>query len=50
MAALGYDVDQLISIHAPMKGATHNMMVKCMAVVIISIHAPMKGATAGLSP
>ena len=36
----------IVSIHAPMKGATR--ILNAMASpVVVSIHAPMKGATIG---
>ena len=35
----------VISIHAPMKGATYFDSKKSVVDMLISIHAPMKGAT-----
>ena len=37
-------IGHTISIHAPMKGATHFLFYICK-LSVISIHAPMKGAT-----
>ena len=34
-----------ISIHAPVKGATHGHLVADFGRFVISIHAPVKGAT-----
>ena len=39
-------VDGLISIHAPVKGATSYCPANGIVLLIISIHAPVKGATA----
>ena len=36
----------LISIHAPVKGATLGEILQISAFFVISIHAPVKGATA----
>ncbi len=38
-------VDMLISIHAPMRGATSTLNVCSPSLISISIHAPMRGAT-----
>ena len=35
----------IISIHAPVKGATYGMTDEFDMVAMISIHAPVKGAT-----
>ena len=35
---------ELVSIHAPVKGATHKRSPSCAADTV-SIHAPVKGAT-----
>ena len=40
----GLDREVIISIHAPMKGAT-KLNAPPIPVTAISIHAPMKGAT-----
>ena len=40
-------IDYVISIHAPVKGATKDLTLRQKAIVI-SIHAPVKGATTGL--
>ena len=39
-----YHVIELISIHAPAKGATHGVTQQYL-IASISIHAPAKGAT-----
>ena len=39
------DASQVISIHAPVKGATRNGLALRMLPNTISIHAPVKGAT-----
>ena len=39
--------EQVISIHAPVKGATVTAILKDY-IIIISIHAPVKGATTAL--
>ena len=36
---------EAVSIHAPMKGATHIVTLLNSTHTIVSIHAPMKGAT-----
>ena len=41
--------DEIISIHAPVKGATAADHLAGLAVHHISIHAPVKGATAELA-
>ena len=39
-----YLIDDIISIHAPARGATH-AIIECIDVMQISIHAPARGAT-----
>ena len=39
---------QIISIHAPAKGATHSVTI-IRDYMLISIHAPAKGATAKIT-
>jgi len=36
---------EIISIHAPVKGATARKVVEILFLIGISIHAPVKGAT-----
>jgi len=40
-----YNILLVISIHAPVKGATERDLRDLAAVLVISIHAPVKGAT-----
>ena len=46
MADTGMWVEIVISIHAPVKGATLNVKCTNRNISRISIHAPVKGATA----
>ena len=44
LTALAYLNDAVVSIHAPVKGATPGLVIR-LAAVAVSIHAPVKGAT-----
>ena len=41
---ISIDIEQIISIHAPVKGATP-VAAPVDVLAVISIHAPVKGAT-----
>ena len=42
------DLTSEVSIHAPVKGATINLLASVASEDDVSIHAPVKGATIGM--
>ena len=50
LEALDADLVLVVSIHAPVKGATARLRINGIELYDVSIHAPVKGATALTRP